>query len=122
MSGDVSSALENVGSDGSEIRTMSTYADGSTNNFALRPESTSFAVHYERVHSVSYVMSGHGMLWRASEDREELTRLHAGLFFDIPPGVEFQVRSSGLESLSIVTLTMPASPGLQAVRATKPKW
>jgi len=124
MSGDLRVASDYLAPDGSEIRLLSGADRGSLAHCTLHPGRGSSPVRHRTVYEIWYVVAGHGELWRSDpEDGESLVPLWPGVSADIPTGVAFQFRSTGIGPLQLVLLTMPRWPGPdEAVAAGPGHW
>jgi mannose-6-phosphate isomerase-like protein (cupin superfamily) len=70
------------------------------------------ACHFRTIDEFWFVLSGEGEIWRrASDGREGITRLMAGVCVDIPLGTAFQYRCTGDEPLVFTCMAMPPWPG-----------
>jgi mannose-6-phosphate isomerase-like protein (cupin superfamily) len=100
--------------DGSEIRLLGAGDGGSVAHCPLAPGSTSTPVRHGNVDEIWFVTGGHGMLWRQPPgDEDDIVSLRYGVCADIEPGQVFQFRSTGIEPLTSLLLTMPPWPGSQ---------
>jgi mannose-6-phosphate isomerase-like protein (cupin superfamily) len=64
------------------------------------------------VQEIWYVVKGAGQLWRHDDcGTEEVVALVPGVCVDIPLHTDFQFRSTGIEPLQMLLLTMPRWPG-----------
>jgi mannose-6-phosphate isomerase-like protein (cupin superfamily) len=97
--------------DGSEVRLLLSLSRGSMAHFLLPSGQVSRAVRHRTVEEIWYILSGHGEMWRAAGDQQEIIALAHGLCLTIPVGVGFQFRSDGDEPLTAVAITMPPWPG-----------
>lgn len=122
-SGDLPQSYDAIAPDGSEIRLLGAFADGSLSHCTLRTGARSTAVRHRTVHEIWYVVDGFGEIWRRGTDgQEEVTRLAAGTGVDIPVGTSFQFRATGVDPLRIVILTMPRWPGDDEAMRTEGIW
>ena len=97
--------------DGSSVRVLLAMRDGSMAHFELAPGQISLAVVHRTVEEIWYILSGHGEMWRAEDDREETAIIEAGMCLTIPVGTRFQFRASATDGLCAVAITMPPWPG-----------
>jgi len=97
--------------DGSAVRILLAMQGGSMAHFELAAGQTSLAVVHRSVEEVWFILAGHGEMWRADGEREEVTPLEAGVCLTIPVGTRFQFRASKAAALSAVAVTMPPWPG-----------
>jgi mannose-6-phosphate isomerase-like protein (cupin superfamily) len=108
MTGDLAAAPSHVGLHGLDVRLLTREPSGAMAHLALPPERLSFPVRHTGAHQIWFVAGGQGELWRHADSREdEVVLLRDGVALDIPAGTDFQVRSTGLTPLHIVTLTLP---------------
>ncbi|MEI7946623.1 MAG: cupin domain-containing protein [bacterium] len=97
--------------DGSGVRLLLKRPGGSMAHFSLKPGMCSLPVMHRTVEELWYVVGGAGELWRQRGEAEEFTPLQRGVCVSIPAGVAFQFRTTGLEALEFVAVTMPPWPG-----------
>lgn len=97
--------------DGSEVRLLSGLPGASMAEFRLPPGAVAAAVTHRTVSELWFVLAGHGQIWRAQHDREEILDLTPGQSLTIPLGTHFQFRNAGGEALRILGVTMPPWPG-----------
>jgi mannose-6-phosphate isomerase-like protein (cupin superfamily) len=124
LDGSLPWAADYLAPDGSEIRLLGAGDRGSVAHCVLAPGATSTPVRHENVHEIWLVTGGHGMLWRQpSGDEDDTVSLRYGVCADIEPGQVFQFRSTGIEPLTSLLLTMPPWPGpLEAERMPHGRW
>jgi mannose-6-phosphate isomerase-like protein (cupin superfamily) len=108
--------------DGSEVRVLLSLSRGSMAHFLLPSGQVSRAVRHRTVEEIWYILSGHGEMWRAAGDQQEIITLAPGLCLTIPAGVGFQFRSHGNEPLAAVAITMPPWPGDGEAEFTEGRW
>ena len=83
--------------DKSEIRLLSTIKDrGSLCHCTLPPGYVSNAVTHKTVDEIWYFLQGQGEAWRKQGDQDECVTVKPGLCLNIPLGIHFQFRNSGL--------------------------
>ncbi len=97
--------------DGAEVRLLPSLSSGSMAHFRLASGQTTRAVTHRTVEEIWYVVAGEGEMWRRQDDREEVTRLYAGVSLTLPLGTHFQFRAGGAGPLAVVAMTMPPWPG-----------
>lgn len=97
--------------DGSEVRELVRGARASLVHCCLAGEAVSRAVRHRTVEELWYVLSGQGELWRKSGELEEVVALAPGCSLSLAPGVAFQFRNTGAETLALLIATSPAWPG-----------
>ncbi|WP_371401638.1 cupin domain-containing protein [Kribbella sp. NBC_00662] len=121
---DVRRGPDETAPDGSEIRLLGGVERGSLAHCLLHPGAVSSPVRHRTVQELWYVVSGHGELWRQSPDgTDQVDLLWPGAAVDIPLGVTFQFRATGLDDLELILLTMPPWPGTdEAVAAGAGRW
>jgi mannose-6-phosphate isomerase-like protein (cupin superfamily) len=109
--------------DGMHVRLLLALAGGGVAHFALAPGETSVAVRHRTVEEIWYFLTGHGVMWRQCDDREEEVSVGPGVAITIPVGTHFQVRSQDLrEPLTAVSVTMPPWPGHGEAIRSHGKW
>ena len=108
--------------DGSAVRILLRLNGGSMAHFELAAGKTSLAVVHQTVEEIWYVVSGHGEMWRAAREREEVVPLEAGVCLTIPVGTRFQFRASATKSLCAVAITMPPWPGPEEAQYVPGQW
>jgi mannose-6-phosphate isomerase-like protein (cupin superfamily) len=108
--------------DGSEVRVLLSLSRGSMAHFRLPSGQVSRAVRHRTVEEIWYILSGHGEMWRAAGDQQEIIALAPGLCLTIPVGVGFQFRSHDDEPLAAVAITMPPWPGESEAEFVEGKW
>ena len=107
----ISSTLDAIAPDGSEVRVLCQLPRGGLALFSLPPHAVSKAVAHRTVDEVWYVTSGRGRMWRKLGDDEQIVELAPGVSLTIPTGTYFQFRCDGDESLDVIGATMPPWPG-----------
>ena len=114
--------VDAVAPDGSDVRVLLASGAGSMAHFTLAPGQTSVAIAHRTITELWFVTGGTGAMWRQRADAspepgggsspgEETIELAAGLAIEIEPGMAFQFRSTGLDPLTAVAVTMPPWPG-----------
>lgn len=110
--GALPAAADYFAPDGSEIRLLADLDVASVAHCALHSGRATAAVRHRTVHEIWFVLGGHGALWRKPRQSEGwVTPLRYGVCVDIEAGEAFQFRSTGLEPLTLLILTMPSWPG-----------
>lgn len=107
----LSSAVEAVAPDGSEVRVLCSGVRGSMAHFSLPGGQVSQAVAHHGIEEVWYFLSGRGRFWRQQGAAEEIVQVFEGVSITIPPGTRFQFRNDGNETLTAVGVSMPPWPG-----------
>jgi mannose-6-phosphate isomerase-like protein (cupin superfamily) len=98
--------------DGSQIRLLVSTAAGGMAYCLLPQGQRTRPVRHKTVSEVWYVLDGHGELARWDTDTvPTVLALSAGTSISIPPRTPFQFRTTGLDPLRLMLLTMPAWPG-----------
>ena len=100
-----------VATDGSNVRILPSVGGGSMAHFTLAAGATSHAVTHRTIDEIWFVVTGHGEMWRATDEREEVVALEPGVALTIPLGTRFQFRAATDTSLAIVGVAMPPWPG-----------
>jgi mannose-6-phosphate isomerase-like protein (cupin superfamily) len=80
-------------------------------HFELAAGMTSIAVAHRTVEEIWYFVAGQGEMWRRLGSQKEIVNLHPGVCITIPVGTHFQFRSSGIDPLTAIAVTMPPWPG-----------
>ena len=89
-------AVDTTAPDGSEVRFLLRGDRGELNHFTLPPGATSAAVAHHAIEEIWYFLSGQGEMWRSDGASEETLAVGPGVCLDIPTGVRFQFRNTGL--------------------------
>src|SRR5215212_4324173 len=89
-----------IAPDGSEIRFLVQVSGGSTVHCTLPPGCVTQAVRHRTVEETWYFLTGHGQVWRKSDDGEQTVDVYPGLALSIPLGTDFQFRAGKTESLT----------------------
>jgi mannose-6-phosphate isomerase-like protein (cupin superfamily) len=97
--------------DGSEVRLLAALKGGSFAHFTLPAGATARAVRHRSVEEIWWFVSGSGVLWRATPERERIDVVKAGDCVAIPLGTSFQFRADEGAPLVFVAATMPPWPG-----------
>jgi len=119
----LSEGYDYLAPDGSEVRLLVRGERASMAQFKLPVGHTSAAVAHHSVEELWYVVSGSGQMWRKLDsDEQTVIELEPGVSVVIPPGTHFQFRSTGLEALEIVGVTVPAWPGAEEAYTVDGKW
>jgi mannose-6-phosphate isomerase-like protein (cupin superfamily) len=100
-----------VATDGSHVRILPSVTGGSMAHFTLAAGATSRAVTHRTIDEVWFVVSGHGEMWRANDEREEIVAMAPGTALTIPLGTRFQFRAADAAPLTVVGVAMPPWPG-----------
>ena len=108
--------------DGSLVRILLRLDGGSMAHFELGPDLSSIPVVHRTVEELWYVLGGSGEMWRRNEEGEEIVPIETGICISIPVGTAFQFRSTGIEPLTAVAITMPPWPGDDEAYAVEGKW
>ena len=115
-------ARDVVAPDGSDVRVLLGLAHGGMAHFSLSPGQISTAVTHRTVEEIWYIVAGRGEMWRNQTGREEIVPLEPGVCLTIPLGTQFQFRSTGVEALAAVAVTMPPWPGDAEAVVVQGKW
>jgi mannose-6-phosphate isomerase-like protein (cupin superfamily) len=67
-------------------------------------------------------LQGRGEMWRKLDGQEQVTQVEAGIAITLPVGTYFQFRSTGLEPLTAIGVTMPPWPGEGEAYAVAGPW
>jgi mannose-6-phosphate isomerase-like protein (cupin superfamily) len=118
----VNTAPDVIAPDGCEVRVLCMTSRGGMALFTLAPGRIAKAVAHRTIEEVWYVIRGRGRMWRKSDEREEITKLAAGISISIPKGTQFQLRCDGSEPLEAVAATMPPWPGDNEAVIGAGKW
>jgi len=101
-----------VAPDGSLVRLLCALPAASAAHFELPPGQTSRAVRHRSVSEIWFILAGRGQMWRrVSGTAGRQIDLQPGLCLTIPPGTDFQFRSTGDSALEVVATTIPPWPG-----------
>jgi mannose-6-phosphate isomerase-like protein (cupin superfamily) len=90
----------------SEIRMLPNFPSGELTHATARPGEVSVAAVVTGLTEFFYVLSGHGELWRRTEDAEETVGLVPERCATIPPSIDFQYRTEA-EPLEFIVFTAP---------------
>ena len=107
----LSTSVDAMAPDGSEVRVLCRAARGSMAHFSLPGGQVSRAVAHRSIEEVWYVLAGRGRFWRRQGADEEIVEVSEGVSISIPPGTHFQFRNDGDEALAAVGVSMPPWPG-----------
>jgi mannose-6-phosphate isomerase-like protein (cupin superfamily) len=118
----VQPSVDVLAPDGSEIRVLVDLPGGSMVHCTLAPGQVTQAVEHRTVEEVWFCITGHGQLWRACAEREEVVDLEAGVAVTIPVHTRFQFRATGDTPLEVVITTMPPWPGNDEAVAAAGRW
>jgi mannose-6-phosphate isomerase-like protein (cupin superfamily) len=80
-------------------------------HFELGAGRVAQAVTHRTVEEIWFVVAGRGEVWRKQGEREEFVVLEPGVCLTIPAGTHFQFRAASMESISVISITMPPWPG-----------
>lgn len=111
-----------VAPDGADVRILLSLGGGSMAHFELAPGKVTRAVTHRTVEEIWYILSGRGEMWREQEGRSDVVDLYPGICLTIPLGTHFQFRSTGVEPLAAVGITMPPWPGEGEAAMVTGKW
>lgn len=111
-----------IAPDGSDVRILLGLDAGGMAHFELAAGETSTAVAHRTVAEIWFFLTGHGEMWRKSEDREEIVAVEPNVCLTIPLGTRFQFRALGDEPLTAVAVTMPPWPGEDEAYVVDGKW
>ena len=118
----LSSSVDYLAPDGSEIRLLPTMRGGGLCHCTLPGGCTSAPVEHHKVEEIWFVISGSGELWRKRSTEESTVPLVAGTSLTIPPRTAFQFRNDGHEPLCILICTMPPWPGPEEAVPSDGHW
>ena len=107
----LSTSVDAMAPDGSEVRLLCRAARGSMAHFSLPGGQVSLAVAHRSIEEVWYFLAGRGRFWRRQGADEEIVEVSEGVSISIPPGTHFQFRNDGDEALAAVGVSMPPWPG-----------
>ena len=107
----LSTSVDAMAPDGSEVRVLCRAARGSMAHFLLPGGQVSLAVAHRSIEEVWYFLAGRGRFWRKQGADEEIVEVAEGVSISIPPGTHFQFRNDGDEALAAVGVSMPPWPG-----------
>ncbi|MCW4051394.1 MAG: cupin domain-containing protein [Candidatus Bathyarchaeota archaeon] len=103
--------VDEVAPDGSEIRLLPCVNGGSMVHCTLPVGRVSLAVRHRTVEEIWYVLRGRGEVWRRMGEVEEVVPVEPGMSLVVPVGTCFQFRTTGVEPLRLIIVTMPPWPG-----------
>ena len=107
----LSTSVDAMAPDGSEVRLLCRAARGSMAHFSLPGGRVSQAVAHRSIEEVWYFLAGRGRFWRRQGADEKIVEVSEGVSISIPPGTHFQFRNDGDEALAAVGVSMPPWPG-----------
>jgi mannose-6-phosphate isomerase-like protein (cupin superfamily) len=114
---------DHLAPDGSEVRLLVRGERASMAQFKLPTGHTSAAVAHHGVEELWYVVRGRGQMWRRHEpDEEHIVELLPGVSLALLPGMHFQFRSTGSDSLEVIGVTVPAWPGAEEAYPVEGRW
>jgi len=115
----ISSNIDYVAPDGSEIRLLPNVRGGGLCHCTLPSGGVSSAVTHATVDEIWYFLEGEGEVWRKLGEEEAIVEVSPGFCVTLPVGTHFQFRNTGAKPLCFIIATMPKWPGPQeAVRVS----
>jgi mannose-6-phosphate isomerase-like protein (cupin superfamily) len=111
-----------VAPDGSLVRPLHSYDEGSFSHCTLPKGCISRAVRHRTVSELWYFTEGEGELWRRLGDWEETVRVESGVSITIPVRTSFQFRNTSAGSLVFLCVTIPKWPGFQEAEFIVGPW
>ena len=118
----ISSPLDVIAPDGSEVRFLCQVGRGGMAHFTLPPKAVSKAVAHRTIEEVWYFISGHGRMWRRLGEHEQIVEVASGTSINIPVGTHFQFRSDSCDPLTAIGATMPPWPGKEEAYGVHGPW
>ena len=118
----LSSAVDAIAPDGSEVRILCSGTRGSMAHFSLPGGQVSQAVAHHSIEEVWYFLTGCGRFWRKEGMAQDIVEVSQGVSISIPPGTHFQFRNDGEEALTAVGVSMPPWPGEGEAYAVEGVW
>lgn len=92
---------------GAEIRYILSSPEGELTHAVCPAGSTSGTHLLPTLDEAYFVLGGAGEIWRASDDREAVTRLRPGRWVAMPAGMRFQYRANLGSSLVFLVVVLP---------------
>jgi mannose-6-phosphate isomerase-like protein (cupin superfamily) len=108
--------------DGSLVRPLLGYEEGSLAHCTLPEACTSKATRHGTISEIWYFIEGEGELWRRLGDQEETVRVEPEVSISIPVHASFQFRNTGSGSLKFLCVTMPRWPGFGEAEFVEGPW
>ena len=108
--------------DGMAVRELLHLERGSFAHFELPPGKVTTCVTHRTIEEIWYFIEGSGELWRRDAAREEIVPVGVGTCITIPLGTRFQLRSTGVDTLRAVAVSMPPWPGGDEAYPVEGKW
>jgi mannose-6-phosphate isomerase-like protein (cupin superfamily) len=107
---------------GAEVRYLMEGATGNMIHATVAPGQVNRATVHATVSEFWYVLSGEGQIWRRDGAGEATAVLETGVSIDIPVGTAFQYRSTGVDPLKFVCISMPRWPGDEEATVIDGPW
>ena len=118
----LSSAVDAIAPDGSEVRILCSGSRGSMAHFSLPAGHVSQAVAHHSIEEVWFFLAGRGRFWRKQGLDQDIVEVSEGVSVSIPPGTHFQFRNDGKDALTAVGVSMPPWPGEDEAYAVEGAW
>lgn len=118
----LSTSVDAMAPDGSEVRLLCRAARGSMAHFSLPGGRVSQAVAHRSIEEVWYFLAGRGRFWCKQGADEEIVEVSEGVSISIPPGTHFQFRNDGDAALAAVGVSMPPWPGADEAYPVEGIW
>lgn len=97
---------------GAFVRHLMDGPHGNMIHSTVPPGMVGRACRFRTIDEYWFVLSGEGEIWRrATDGRESITRLIAGVCIDIPLGIAFQYHCTGDVPLVFTSTALPPWPG-----------
>jgi mannose-6-phosphate isomerase-like protein (cupin superfamily) len=111
-----------VAPDGSLVRPLHSFDEGSLAHCTLPEGCVSRAVRHRTVSEIWFFIEGEGEIWRSLGGQAETVRVESGVSLTIPVGTGFQFRNTGSGSLKFLCVTMPKWPGSHEAEPVEGLW
>ena len=118
----LSSAVDAIAPDGSEVRILCSGSRGSMAHFSLPGGHVSQAVAHHSIEEIWFFLAGRGRFWRKQGLDQDIVEVSEGVSVSIPPGTHFQFRNDGKDALTAVGVSMPPWPGEDEAYAVEGAW
>lgn len=96
--------------DGSNVRPLLRFPEGSMARFEFSAGQVSHAVRHPELDELWYVIDGSGEMWRKQNQTSSIEPLAAGTCVSIPRNTAFQCRAGGA-GMAVIAVTLPAWSG-----------
>jgi mannose-6-phosphate isomerase-like protein (cupin superfamily) len=107
----VSSVMDELAPDGSEIRLLHRVTGASFCQCTLPKGKTSLATSHKTIDEIWYFTAGTGEVWREDQGVTRVDTVEAGICLTIPREVKFQFKNTSDTSLEFFIVTSPPWPG-----------